>query len=85
MTKRRRRPGRKPNDELTRRLLAFLDDRSETDALGRDARQLAVERRWSEMGAHEQRFVRRYRADIDRRLAAMIDRYRSPGRASPDA
>jgi hypothetical protein len=55
------------------------------DSLGREARRILLSKRWSQMSADERRTVRVYRADLDRRLVAMIERYRSPARTSPDS
>lgn len=73
------------DDDLTRRLFAFLDRRADNDVLGRKARRLSVEKTWLQMSPEERRTMRAHRADLDRRLVAMIERYRSPGRTSPDS
>ncbi len=85
MRKKSRRIDLRGDDDRTRRLLAFLDRRAGGDALGREARRLSVEKPWSQMSANERRTIRAHRADLDRRLVAMIERYRSPGRTSPDS
>ncbi|MCY7301663.1 MAG: hypothetical protein LH654_01205 [Thermoleophilia bacterium] len=79
------RPDERGTGELTRRLLAVIDRNSGDDALGCEARRLTVEKSWAEMTPGERETVRRHRADIDRRLVEMIERYESPGRTSPDS
>ena len=80
-----RRPGRRGPDDLTRRLLAVIDRKSGDDALGCEARRLTVEKSWAQMTPSERMTIKQHRADLDRRLVEMIDRYRSPGRTSPDS
>ena len=55
------------------------------DSLGREARRILLAKRWSQRSADERRTIRAYRADLDRRLVAMIERYSSPARTSPDS
>ena len=55
------------------------------DALGREARRILLSKRWSQMSTDERRTVKAYRADLDRRLVAMIERYRSPALTNPDS
>jgi predicted ArsR family transcriptional regulator len=83
MRKKIRRGDQRRPDELTRRLLAFIDRGDDT--LGREARRLSLEKPWALMSADERRTIRAHRADLDRRLVSMIERYRSPGRTSPDS
>ena len=85
MRKKSHGPDRRGADELTRRLLAAIDRDSGDDSLGCEARRLTVEKSWAQMTPGERGTIRRHRADLDRRLVEMIERYRSPGRTSPDA
>ncbi len=59
--------------------------RSSDDSLGCEARRILLSKRWSQMSAEERRTVRAYRADLDRRLVAMIERYRLRARTSPES
>ena len=85
MKKKSHRPDRRETDDLTRRLLAVLGRSPDDDVLGCEARRLTVEKSWAQMTPGERRTIRRHRADLDRRLVEMIERYRSPGRTSPDS